>query len=385
MTHLIENKDKSGTAKRITLSTLALEDDVRESMKRDLPNWLQHFLTHLTAKPYQGEKPRSRTAFNHVYTTFLALIIGICITSFAVSQGVFCLPLIPLGWSLTVYASRKLRLTIMHACSHHAIFRKRQFNNWLGSLISILTLTLYFKAYQKSHVKTHHSKNLMLPEDETYEYLIKTVGFRRGMTVNEAWQHLQKTLISPSFYIRRFLSRLGESFFSESWNYNAFSLAFWSSILAIIVVTNSWLIFLIAWVIPISIFFEISSLLRQCVEHQFPRIKPSQENFEIITGAIFCGEHTPCFEPTASWIKKCISWTIWWLRLFFYHLPSRLFVLTGDSACHDFHHYYPGSLEWGNYIFERQKNLEKEISGSEYKHYWGLLKAMNETFTSLSE
>jgi len=382
MTETATNYLEIAKPKQCELDSLLLENDVRESMKRDLSDWLQPFLTHLTAKPYQGEKPRQRTALNHVYTAFLALFMGVSITSFAVFQSSFYPLLIPLGWSLTINGLRKLRLTIMHYSSHYAIFKNRRLNDYLGFCISILTLTLNFKAYQKGHVKTHHSKNLMLPGDETYDYLINTVGFRRGMTLDEARKHLQKTLISPDFYVRRVLSRFRQSFFSDSWVYNAVSFAFHSSILAIIAVTNSWLIFLIAWVIPLLIFFEISILLRQCVEHRFPRKDVHSQ--DLLTLAIFCGEHTPNCDQKASWIEKFSLWLIWWFRLFFYHLPSRAFVLMGDTPCHDFHHHYPGSLEWGSYIFERQKNLETETSQLKYQHNWGLLEAINETFKSLA-
>ncbi|MFM6267104.1 MAG: hypothetical protein ACKPFA_11470, partial [Dolichospermum sp.] len=137
----------------------------------------------------------------------------------------------------------------------------------------------------------------MLLGDETYEYLITTVGFRLGMTVDEAWRHLMKTIISPSFYLRRFYSRLKESFFSNSWKDNLLSIAFWSSILIIIVITDSWLVFLIAWLIPLSIFFETSSIIRQGVEHKFPNThERDSEILQQMTAAIFCGERTPNYD-----------------------------------------------------------------------------------------
>ena len=367
------------------LNEQLLEDDVRESMRRDLPNWLQPLLTNLTAKPYQGEKSYQQTALSNVWSTFFALILGICVSDLSVNQSGFYLLLLPLGWCLTIHGLRKLRLTIVHACSHYSIFEYKKFNIWLGSFISILTLTLNFKDYQKGHIKAHHSKNLLLLGDETYEYLITTVGFRLGMTVDEAWRHLMKTIISPSFYLRRFYSRLKESFFSNSWKHNLLSIAFWSSILIIIVITDSWLVFLIAWLIPLSIFFETSSLLRQCVEHKFPNThERDSEILQQMTAAIFCGERNPNYDYNTSWIRKFMAWSHWWLRLFFYHLPSRYLILTGDTPCHDWHHRYPRNLEWSNSIFERQKDLETGELGWKYQHSWGLIEAMNKTFESLS-
>ncbi|MFM7579473.1 MAG: hypothetical protein ACKO5Q_21385, partial [Microcystaceae cyanobacterium] len=48
--------------------------------------------------------------------------------------------------------------------------------------------------------------------------------------------------------------------------------------------------------------------------------------------------------------------TRWWLRLFFYHLPVRLLILTGDSPVHDYHHRRPAS-DWVNAHCDRQAEL----------------------------
>jgi len=359
--------------------------DPRELMKKDLPNWIQPFLTQLTAKPFVGEQQRKRTAINDVVATFVALGIGIATSVLALSQSGFNLGIIPIGWGLTVYGTRKLRLTIMHACSHHAVFPdNRKFNYWLGEFISILTLTPNFKTYQRGHNKIHHSTKLLNPGDETYQYLIDTVGFRLGMNVGHAWRHLWKILVSPTFHIHQFASRLAVTFLSDYLSHNLLSIVFWSSILGFVTLKNLWFVFLVAWIIPISIFFEASSLLRQCVEHRFPvstAFKHSSEVLSQMTTAIFCGEQIPKLDSSASWVKKFLAWTRWWLRMFFYHLPSRVLILTGDSPCHDFHHRNPGSNEWFNCIFERQKEIE---AGVKYYHCWGLLEAINEFFKSLS-
>ena len=367
------------------LSSQFSELEPRQTMKRDLPNLFQSFLTDLTAKPYAGEQPRKQTTLNDVVKTLIALGCGVSLSSVVLSQSGLYLVLVPIGWSFTIYGSRKLRLTIMHACSHHAVFaNRRKLNTWLGESISILTLTLNFKAYQRSHIKTHHSQKLLTPGDETYEFLINTVGFKLGMTVDEAWKHLRKTIFSPIFHIRQFGSRLATTFISKSLQHNLLSFAFWSSILGVVTLTNSWLAFLIVWIIPISVFFEASSLLRQCVEHSFPTTdERSPKVLNQMTTAIFCGEPTPKLNASVSWFKKFLLWTRWWLRMFFYHLPSRVLILTGDSAGgHDWHHRNPGSREWVNCIFERQREVD---AGVEYYHSWGLLEAINRTFLSLSQ
>ncbi len=383
----LKKKDNICTAHSDDKSQLpsCVDLDPRETMKRDLPDYFQVLLTKLTAKPYTGEKPRKTSATRDVITTFVALGCGVVVSIFAVTQSGLCFGLLPIGWSLSVHGTRKLRLTIMHACSHRFVFpNNRQWNYWLGEFISILTLTLNFRAYQRDHNGTHHSHKLMTSGDETYEYLINTAGFRLGMTVDDAWKHLWRTLLSPKFYVSRFASRLIAAFLSDSISHNILSLALWLIVLGTVAITNSWLIFVIVWILPISIFFDASILLRNCVEHRFSISLPidfASKNSIPMTTAIFCGERTPQFNSSTSWLERLQGWVRWWLRLLFYHLPSRALILTGDTPCHDFHHHNVDVAEWFDCIFERQKAVD---AGAKYYHSWGLLNAIEETFRSLS-
>lgn len=67
------------------------------------------------------------------------------------------------------------------------------------------------------------------------------------------------------------------------------------------------------------------------------------------------------------------------------HFPSRYLVLTGDTVVHDFHHRYPSTRKWADYIFERQRDLESAGKGwPPYRAAWGLIPAINLVFGSLS-
>jgi hypothetical protein len=349
--------------------------DPRSLMERDLPKWMQPFLTKLTAKPYTGEQSHGDRVITNLVATFTFLILGVSLSSIGSIAGSYYLELIPLGWIFTTHGTRNLRLTIIHACSHHSVFTVSKYNLWLGEFISILTLTPKFRDYQRGHTKIHHSRQLMNPGDETFNYLFNVVSFRPGMTVEAAWHHLWKTLFSPTFYIDRFAFRLVKTFISDSPFHNLLAVGFWSMILILVGFTNSWLTFILTWVIPISIFFESSSLLRQCVEHRFA---PTTAQ---MTAAIFCGEATPQIDANTTELERYLAWTNWWLRMLFYHLPSRFLVLTGDSPCHDWHHRNVGSRKWIASIFERQQEVE---AGVKYYHDWGLLDAIDAVFQSFA-
>lgn len=365
-----------------------LSDPIRESMQEDLPEWMQSFLTWLTAKPYRGQTPFHCSPIGLLWSACWAIAFGYLLCGWAIAQGSGWLLLIPAGWSLTLYGTRMLRLTIQHACAHRAVFGDRQANTWLGETISILTLTRSFPTYQRSHLKTHHTAVLLQPGDETYEYLINTVGFRPDMTVRQLWQHLWKTLLSPEFHHRVFAGRFKACFLSPCPRHNLLARTSWLAILGLITFTHSWTTFLVAWGIPITVLFQASSCLRQCVEHRWPASNSDLHPYAKLnqmTAAIFLGEPTPSHESSNSKVDQWLAWSRWTLRMLFYHLPARTLVLSGDSPCHDYHHRHPGAKDWANCIFARQKDLEAGLQKGEapYLGTWGLFEAINETFNSL--
>lgn len=363
--------------------------DIRESMRRDLPEWMQLLLTLVTAKPYKGQKPFQRTPLNHLMTALLACVLGAVFAAWIIAQGSGFLILLPLGWCLILHGLRKLRLTLEHACSHSMVFGA-PCDRWLGEAISILTVTRSFQAYKQAHTEDHHSGLLLQPGDETYNHLINTVGFRPGMSVEQLWQHLWKTLFSPEFHLRVWRKRLKACFLSPFPLHNVLACTTWGFILSLIAYTQTGWLCLLVWGLPLTVLFQMSALLRQCVEHRWPDPSAgSQRNARILgsmTSAIFLGEHTPFLDPSASNWNRCRAWTFWTLRMLGYHLPARALVLTGDTPCHDYHHRHPGSKEWCNAIFARQHDLEAGCPGwpVSYQETWGLLEAMNETFKSLS-
>ncbi|MDY7008535.1 MAG: fatty acid desaturase [Cyanobacteriota bacterium] len=351
-----------------------LHSDTRNRIDRMIRPEFRFFFTWLIGKPCFGETVRRKTVGEDLVSTFFILIFGVVVGYSAFTRDCVNLTAVPISWVCVLSSTRTLRLTIEHACSHNAVFSHRFWNNTLGEFISILTLTLPFREYQKNHTKVHHSNHILTPGDETYNFLFLNVGFRLGMKVDEAWKHLFKTVFSPTFHCRQLYSRIKSAFCSPYPTHNLISLAFWLSILCGVEITHSWQVFFWIWVLPLSVFFEVSSLLRQCVEHKFGNTP------EEITSAIFCGEEPPVFNYSDSILVKVLGLTRWWMRVFFYHLPVRLLILTGDSPVHDYHHKRPGN-DWVNAHIDRQAEIEAGVS---YTDSWGLLEAIAKTFESLS-
>jgi len=121
------------------------------------------------------------------------------------------------------------------------------------------------------------------------------------------------------------------------------------------------------------------------VEHYYPegdaRGKSTMSDYRQMTKAIFCAEPSPCLSPDATALETYLAWEGWALKMVAIHLPTKLFVLTGDSPCHDLHHARPGA-DWANSEIERQKLAE---SGFPLTANWGLVAAIKDFFDSLAK
>ena len=356
---------------------------------------VQYWLTELIGKPYAGQKPLvKKTARGLLAQKLTFLVGGVVLSSVAANCGAVGVIGLLVGCITNLHALRWLRLTCLHAAAHNAVFPNRQLNFILGELISFLTLTGDFRTYRQAHLKTHHLvdpsqaiPSLMKRGDETYNYLIGEADFKLGQSVQESWSHLWQTLISPKFHFKCFAKRVCQTFLSPYRDHNLVAIAFWAGLAAVVAANHTWIPFLVAVGLPISVGFEASSLLRQCVEHRFPVPATEERSRQILsqmTSAIFLAERPPILPVDALLSEKFTAWGRWGIRMLGYHLPSRLLVLTGDSPCHDWHHRVPGG-DWVQAIYERERDLEASCSGwGPYLETYGLLEAIDETFKSLS-
>lgn len=370
--------------------------DPRESIYQDLPNWLQPILTHIIAKPYAGEPPRQRTGKQQLVAALGSVSVGLTASTLGVSMtpltGTLMLPALFLGWFLILHGNHKLHLTLRHSCAHKAVFDRIWLNDAVGEFISILTLTMDYGAYKKRHVDTHHTfYGLLQPGDGTHDFLIYGLGLKPGASSQELRRQVWRTLLSPEFHLRQLLIRLKGCFCSPSRRHNSVALLVWGLVLSLVAATHSWLGFLVAWVIPMTVPFQLLLALRLLVEHRWPdpalgSDRRSRHVLGSMTTAIFFADPTPQFASTATRLERLWGWGQWWFRFLTYHLPARALILPGDSPCHDYHHRHPASKNWPNAIYARQQDLDAGCPGwpEPYLESWGFLTAMDEVLKSLS-
>ena len=144
-------------------------------------------------------------------------------------------------------------------------------------------------------------------------------------------------------------------------------------------------VLLLAFVIPVILFAQLSALLDRLGEHEWlaPRDPEYGHRFYTAanTSARFCGapvpaRHTPLARQSAQWLR-------WSIATLCYHVPARLLVIVGDLPNHDYHHRYPSTPEWTTAAYARQRDIDSgRDGGPPYQEVWGVGAAIDRLFRS---
>ncbi len=364
-------------------------NDPREQMKRDLSKWLQPFLTKLTAKPYRGQVPIRCTPLSYLIWTGTMLVLGLSLSAIAVHQPMWLGLLVIPGWILTTSGMRALQVVVMHHCSHINVTKNKSTDTLIGQCISALLVIQDFSSYTKSH-RIHHSlKGHLTKRDDTLNFLFNELKLRPGMSKQDCWKRLRRSLWSPTFHARFLCNRLKGCFLSCPSMHREMAFLFWANVLRLIFATHTEVIFLLAWVLPVTIFYQICTSLRLVVEHEFPDLElllnRDKRFVAESTKAVFLGEATP--DPASRGVSKLLAWGCWWFRMLFIHGLCRILILQGDTPVHDVHTRCPGSDDWANALWIRGAELEEVCSRwtSPYQERWGLSNAIDGVFESISQ
>ncbi|MET9900245.1 fatty acid desaturase [Streptomyces sp. NPDC006446] len=361
--------------------------DPRETM-RALPRFIQYPLTLFTGKPLAGQKPLSWwTPGFHLATAALSMAVGVGISCTALILGTYWLLLLLPGWAVTLHGMRNLRMMIYHQCSHRNMYRNRRLDTVIGRATSSLLIIQNFARYSREHVSDHHAAHHMTLRDPTVQAFLVSLDLHPGMTRRQMWRRVLGKLFSPWFHLNFTVARARSFWHDSAPAEKAISLTLYGGAVAATVATGTWPALLIVWFVPLLPLFQVSNTLRLCVKHTFPEphleVRRGKEYFGSLTNAIFIGEPAP--SPDLPVLRRAAAWSGWTARMLFVHAPARFLVLTGDTVVHDFHHRYPSTPKWANYIFERQADADRGSPGwGPYKQVWGIVPAINLVFDSLS-
>ena len=360
--------------------------EIRESMVR-LPKWAQGFLTWLTTQPMPNQVYKPRSGKYQVLTGFLSVIFGVVMSALLLKLGKLYYVFFVVSLAVTVSGMRKLQVVIYHHCSHGSVFESRWANHVLGEVLSVILVLKDFRTYKRDHMAHHNAKKLLTYEDETVQDLGE-IGLLPGVTKNILWIRLMFSFISPIAHARWLLNRVRNCFLSLNILHNMAAITIWFGLIFIVNYHHLWSQFLIIWLFPLTVLYHISRILRLVAEHRWPDSEVLNSRGKMFiclsTVAVFNGEALQ--EKAKNEVDNFFS-LVWWSIKMMAHLFARVFVLVGDTPCHDYHHRRPSSREWVNYAFAREQDKEKNCPGYplNYSEIWGLFNAINQNFKSLSE
>lgn len=356
---------------------------VREAMAASLPAWSQVLLSRFTGKALPGQLLPHVSPMRHLTCALICLVAGVALSAEAAAAGLYLL-LLP-GWALSVHAARKLQLTIVHYCAHGTVCGTLRRNVWLGRVLCLLLFITEFDSYKSSHLGHHKLNVLSTPADPTMRFLLQA-GIEPGLTTQELWRRLLTALVSPRFHLLVLRNRLMTHFVGTSWPKRGAAAVYGAGLLCCTFAAGAWLTFLLAVVVPFVLLYQVSQLLRLCVEHSWPEevtAGRTREEYEELTSAVFVGAPPPTGELTS--LPGLTAWGAWAFGMTG-HALARACVMVGDTPCHDDHHHHPTSRSWCDYQASRQSNLERAASGPRqtYTETWGLFHTIHVNFDSFS-
>jgi fatty acid desaturase len=363
----------------------------REAMAMRLPPALQPFLTWLTAKPAPGEEAPSRSSMSFVFGA-IAWILGGCaltVLPFLLTDPALAAwLLVPVGLTATSCGLGLFQVVIFHHCSHGTVFATRESNRRAGRIISALLLFKRFEDYQREHMIHHSAKKLLTEEDEFADFVLGLLGLEAGLPKRELWRRVIVACVSPVFHWKFLSRRIQASLFTGDAAHDWVGRVAWGAAITATVATGTFWLFLLAWILPVTVLLQIATIFRILVEHSFPEaelIAARDKEFVChATCGVFPGAQPPLEQ--ANSVSGVIAWAGWWAEMLTVQLFVRLFVLVGDAPCHDFHHRRPATKRWTTYIHARQQDLDNGSPGfpTGYFEAWGLMRAVDRSLASLA-
>jgi hypothetical protein len=358
-------------------------DDVRASYLR-FPGWTQHFWTWQTGKALPGQRPLIR----HSWASYLALTLAVFLMGLTTSTLAVAVmfPLWPLalllGWLLTVHGERLMVLVIAHQALHRRFSGSGRWDAFWGDAVTVLSVFHTFSDFKEEHFDNHHRREIFATTVDPPVQFLHAHGFRPGLTRTALWRRAWVVFLSPLFYWTGFAGRFTSNLRGGPARLAAFAvwIGWWLSLPAWM--PNGWLVLLLAFVLPVILFAQLSALLDRLGEHEWlaPRDPALGHRFYTAanTAARFCGSAVPARGAGAP------AWLRWAVATLCYHLPSRLLVVVGDLPNHDYHHRYPSTTEWTTAAYARQRDIDTGPEGPPYREVWGMGAAIDLMFRSLA-
>lgn len=361
--------------------------DPRTAMADRLPAFFQPFLTWLTSKALPGQKPLFRNSpVTQILTGFGLLFFGAAGGAVTVHFGGSALLMLPVFWIVAVAGARYLQTNILHQASHACLVGNGKLDRLVGNLISITVLIPSFDLYKATHIPHHQPGTFASIDDPDFRFF-RGLGFEPGLPMQRLWRRFWKAILGPGAHLKYMRARLSANLV-ESGRLHASAAVFFQMFLAFLMAYfTGRMAYLWAWLFPMTVIFQISSILQYLTEHRWLLARKPGDSLVTylnqLTVARFTGSMPPA-QPARS-LRGVMAWAGWWFHMLTYHLFIRVFVTQGPLGVHDFHHRVPLSPEWPNSLYARQPQIDSgNPQFANYGGVWGFHNVLRASLQSIS-
>ena len=358
--------------------------NVRDSMNFEL-KILQRVLTLVTGKPLKNQKQLQKSTVIEISLTLIFLCISTIVPALyfeSLSAQTSLFALLPC-WIVATGSLRKISVTYAHHSVHNCLLTTNTtINRILLFLFTVIPVVQNGKDYTFDHLGHHDNNHFTTDRDSDANFLIK-LGFHSGMSVEYYKSQLLHTIFSPKFHVDFLYSRIKSCLFRDNLFESLFS-SIW--LVCIFIFTWKYPIGSVIFVVfPMTFLYQISALLQFLSEHAWLKTKEApRDNEEYATRCWgrFTGETYP--ENEGAYQKL-----FWWVKMFFYHMPTRIAVICGDLPVHDWHHlagkYRQSPTRWQESIYLREVVAQQGNNSISSNEVWGLHNMIMHSFYNLSK
>lgn len=359
-----------------------ISSSIRTSYAR-LP--CQAFWTWFTGKELAGRTAsRSISTLEPLFWSLASLLGGV--------GGSIAVLMCPLNYAWlvltmvsTVSGARYIVATIIHHGVHAAVFRSERANRIVCEVLSTALIVQPFDSYRRFHVYEHHGKDFSTMDDQDLA-AIYTLGLRPGVPVARLKLTLAWQCMNPLFHLRFLFGRIKCNLVSVP-PYRFAMTVVWFAVLSAVVVVLDVSVFIISIALPLTVLYQICSLLHLVTEHAWVLRGAGQSVRDSHVGnshARLCGSMLPASELTGFALLR--AWTVWTLAHLLIHLPARLLIVQGSLIAHDWHHRAGADRGWPNAIQKREADLQRELADGlcTYRDIWGIHHAIGEVLQRIS-
>ncbi|MDM4018198.1 fatty acid desaturase [Roseiconus lacunae] len=360
---------------------------VREEWKDRFPAWMQFFLTWLIGCPFKGQRPliANKPWWLAVAIPVAILALGLATAFACVMIGGEAMVLLPIAWLMEVHGARTLQVHICHQGVHGNLTGISWLDQLIVEVVSTLLLIQSEEDYRNDHCGTHHPA-LASSEDPDRQFTVEIMGLQPGRSVAQNLVAFFGSMLSPKIHAIFAIGRVRSNLTTNSRIRRLAALAWIAFVAVIVAMFIGPIEFILTVFIPLVILYSLSAMCQFVTEHFWVTTRLPGQSAKEHNNALLINRHLgdPLPSTDCTGVDWLWQWSLWWMRLWFYHLPFRVGVLVGDLPVHGSHHMWPKESRWTEalYSFRERSEASGKTPTEFVGGYFALLHQVLESFAT---